>query len=437
MKILLTVFVFLFISAQSYSNFGGAGNQGNQGNGHFQAIGTSQVEILNENLLVELHQSYASVSVEYEMHNTGDAVDVKAGFPAFEQRTNMDIVNYEIRDNGNVIPFFYKRGEKDAKLTQTDPMEGNEISVYLSWLVSTVHFNKNEKRKIRISYLSKYLSGFSSISADEDLTSDKFSYLLSTGATWKGPIHRGKVTIRPVSVRAGQFTLTPDKRFKKSGNDLVWEFNDLEPSIQDDIIIDFHNSMTVAYGPYSNPIKSVKMCWLVVKPNGDKKTAYFDTQDYSIKSTSELKSTKYFYSAVNVMDLDENTVWAEGSEGSGIGESLTLTLTKPLDISQIGIIPGYHKSETLYFANNRVAALKIEINGESEINQDIPDEYNYNSARSPKAYFYIDISKYNKPVKTLKLTITKVYKGNKYDDTCITSILLRKTIKDPKFQGSR
>ena len=67
--------------------------------------------------------------------------------------------------------------------------------------------------------------------------------------------------------------------------------------------------------------------------------------------------------------------WAEGVEGDGIGENITLTVHRPLPLDAILIMPGYRaENATLWAKNNRVAELEITLNGEHTFAAAIPDE---------------------------------------------------------------
>jgi hypothetical protein len=83
-----------------------------------------------------------------------------------------------------------------------------------------------------------------------------FYYILETGADWWGPIGQGTVTIRlPFKVNEINTALNPDSRdifssdspkpagYTVSGNEVTWQFTDLEPTAEDNI------HLTVMYPP--------------------------------------------------------------------------------------------------------------------------------------------------------------------------------------------
>ena len=103
--------------------------------------------------------------------------------------------------------------------------------------------------------------------------------------------------------------------------------------------------------------------------------------------------------------------------------------TKPAHVDQIGIIPGYAKSKSLYVANNRIKELEVIVNGGRPITASLPDEYISFSLGSKKAYQLIDLGQYTGNAKTITLTVKQIYPGSKYNDTCISEVLLRTRLK--------
>ena len=59
MRFAFSIAVFVLITVSSvftYANWGGSGNMGSFGAGHLEAIGTKEVELLNEDLRIDLLQ---------------------------------------------------------------------------------------------------------------------------------------------------------------------------------------------------------------------------------------------------------------------------------------------------------------------------------------------------------------------------------------------
>jgi len=158
---------------------------------------------------------------------------------------------------------------------------------------------------------------------------------------------------------------------------------------------------------------------------------YFNFRTFQVEASSYLDNKKA-YQPENVADGDRTTAWVEGVAGDGIGESLTIILDEPRKVTEIGIVPGYTKSEKLWYANNRVAKVEIIVNGSFTITKAFIDKYNSLPPTSKEAYQLVSLEGFDEIVKSIRITLTKVYKGTKYEDTCISEILLRERLDDQK-----
>jgi hypothetical protein len=177
------------------------------------------------------------------------------------------------------------------------------------------------------------------------------------------------------------------------------------------------------------------------------------------------------YGAHNLFDMDGTTAWVEGVKGDGIGESVYVGMGDRLN-EIICIVNGYQKSGDLYFKNNRPKILRLSlfvgfmIPGEvTEIisvcrirqfgNENLitlkdtlgPQEFKLPFDRlkavefeeQSKQLFLDDFGKkFEEITKScsgcdtvpsvqyiLHLEIVDVYKGTKWDDTCISDIWFR------------
>ena len=145
-----------------------------------------------------------------------------------------------------------------------------------------------------------------------------------------------------------------------------------------------------------------------------------------IAASSSLKEGSKTYAPENVLSVyarstynDHNqrwsnkiTPWVEGKKGDGIGEYVEFDIPSGLPYVDIRILNGYVDplKPHLYKENNRIkkALIETDTEGKKEITfEDVPE-----------------FTQIALPYKTrhFKLTILEVYKGSKYQDTCITAI---------------
>jgi len=137
-----------------------------------------------------------------------------------------------------------------------------------------------------------------------------------------------------------------------------------------------------------------------------------------VEGSSALKGQNNIsYSPDNAHDFNLDTVWCEGTEGYGEGQYLEYTLPGNqvgLAITQIEVLNGYIKSDTLWKENGRVKSLKMYKNGEPTAILMLED------TKKMQVFDigYIPLGQETK----LKFEILDVYKGSKYEDTVITEL---------------
>lgn len=145
------------------------------------------------------------------------------------------------------------------------------------------------------------------------------------------------------------------------------------------------------------------------------KTSVFLNELDLYKSQSVIASSEHKdYKASNVDDRDYSTAWVEDKPDSGIGESVIVNFDGEVEISGLEILNGYGKSKELYYANNRVKKIRIELSDGTAYERNLLDG-NYEGPTS-----VLLPEKVN--TEYIKVTILDVYRGSEYDDTCISEI---------------
>ncbi len=149
----------------------------------------------------------------------------------------------------------------------------------------------------------------------------------------------------------------------------------------------------------------------------------------SISASSSLKEKQYgqdiAYAPINLFRAFEvgcrchpywwnnaHIPWVEGVKGYGINETISIEFNNP--VYGFSILNGYADVQNmkLFKENSRVKKLKVE---------DLTNKLEYTMNFEDKVYFnYLELSK---PSKSIKLTILDVYKGTKYQDTCISAMV--------------
>lgn len=140
----------------------------------------------------------------------------------------------------------------------------------------------------------------------------------------------------------------------------------------------------------------------------------FDERGSLYKDCSSFLSEKSIsYPVENLRKLVVDTPWVEGVSGDGIGEGFTIVLTPTGDMPPFLILINGYISYTkpyLYKQNGRVK--KIKVTGTKSGNSKI---LNVLDTPHPQT---VDIS-FLKQKEDIRVEIADVYKGSKYDDTCL------------------
>lgn len=427
-------------AASLYANWGGEAG-GSVATGTFRPVGTGQVEMLKENLVIRLYRDRAKVEVDYVLHNAGEAIDVKAGFPSLgvkiEDEPHREIEDYSILADGKRVPFTREAGDPAPfkplydKRFLDNVTNGEEIPdiILLDWLVSTVHFNTGETKRIQINYESLYAFSDGGLSEDSDYCDDRFAYLLSTASAWKGPIREGRVTIQAVTVNANKLIILPQGRFLRAAKDsFVWEFHDLKPSMADNIQVDLNNHFSTIFNYEDNRPEIADGSWY----SFEDPRYYFDSHKYTAQGASSGED----YSAANVRDYDRRTEWRTVHQ-PGLGESLKLTTKPRAHISQVGIVPGCGEDKQAWFTHSRIKELVVTVNGKYRVTATLPDEYISFRPDSWKGYELVNLPAYPGEATEIQLTIRSVYPGDRDQVTCISEILLRQQLRTrPNVHGA-
>ncbi len=126
--------------------------------------------------------------------------------------------------------------------------------------------------------------------------------------------------------------------------------------------------------------------------------------------SSYLKEKNKSYPVQNLDDFSVDTPWVEGVKGDGIGEGFTIVndSTYPYLLIMNGYIS--YRKPYLYKQNNRIKKIKvIGLKSGKTKKLDVLD------TPHPQT---VDISFITEP-EDIRIEIEDVYKGNKYDDTCL------------------
>jgi hypothetical protein len=447
MKKLLLGMVSLVVGTGALFANGGAWQTGVPGTGSASASNQNRhtdVTIEDETVRIDLHPEYAALEVHYRMHNTGSKVEQEFFFPverwgqnpdADTETKSADVSEYQITVDGKKLTSTNVSGPKE-EASETTPGQfwQQDVSTIKSWKKSVIPFERNQTREVTIRYHTGYAENDESVSDDSHISDATFAYSLSPAATWKGSIGKGKIEINILHPEPEDVSIEkPKERFRKiSDTHYEWEFENLKPSLADDIRIVAHSKYDKYPTGYSEEDFQRHASYVL------REHQYFlDHTDYEATASSTLAGQgKHNYDVVNIKGDPSREIqspWAEGVEGDGIGESITLNVKRPLPLYGILLRPGYYDYDNKdpWWKNNRVAALEITLNDEHSFTETIPDE------RFDEPYL-IRVRDYTKPVNKIKLVIKGVHRGTQFHDTCTSLVELRAALANkPEIKPAR
>ena len=318
---------------------------------------------------------------------------------------NADIRQYEITVDGKKLPSTNVSGPKEeANETKSGQLWEENVSTIKSWKKSIIPFERNQTREVAIRYNAQYAENDESVSDDSHISDATFAYSLSPAATWKGPIGKGKIEINILHPEPEDVSIEkPKERFRKiNDTHYEWTFENLKPTLADDIRIIAHSKYDSYPTGYSEEELNRHASY-VLRDN----QYFLDHTDYDATASSTLAPQgKRNYDVVNIKanpQREEQTPWAEGAEGDGLGESITLNVKRGLPLYGILIRPGYYEygREDAWWKNNRIAQLEVTLNDEHTFTESIPDERFENP-------YLIRVRDYAKPVNKIKFVIKGV-----------------------------
>jgi hypothetical protein len=135
---------------------------------------------------------------------------------------------------------------------------------------------------------------------------------------------------------------------------------------------------------------------------------------------------RFDYLPYHAIDQREDTIWAEGAAGNGVGEWLRIDFIHEINLSGMYIQNGYWRTEERLNQNCRVKRVKVSYsNGTSEefeLQDTAGIAYQNLIGSNGEHIIFSEI----KTTSYVQLTILEVYPGSRWEDVCISGILLHR-----------
>lgn len=411
------------------------------GTGNIEMIKKKNISLDQERVSVLIDGDYADVNVEYKFQNHGQADTVAYGFPIdlyykSEQVVNLpekSFTNLKLEDSTGFLKTFKYTPRNESEVSKLLDGTAKHEKRFREWFIAEILFKGQETKTVKVSYRVKsrlddwvYTKSFRPEFSDRT-----FTYLLKPSQNWgDGVVKRCRIAmdLRKFLKSGGIIKEIYPKGYVNEKGVLIWEYSNLDLARAEEIKLVYDNS-AAALTKYVSE-ERIPSKYIV-----------------SVRASSVLKTDEvniYNYEPKNLFDNDLNTAWCEGAKGHGEGQWVEFNFAGNVSVAAIGIINGYTKREALYYANNRIKKIKLDVEYQ-------PEEYQKHSGKSKtdieKETTVIDLkelqfNELNKNVQApfiswladyddsyrrvnkIRLTIMEVSPGTKYDDTCISEVYL-------------
>jgi|GEM_PF-1278901 len=127
------------------------------------------------------------------------------------------------------------------------------------------------------------------------------------------------------------------------------------------------------------------------------------------------------YNVTNLQSTDPSLAWCEGVKGQGIGERVNAKIiaSDSAHIKSLVIVNGYAKDQTTWQNNSRIKTLRLYVGGKHLSDLHLSDSIKPQIIQLPESIAVKGDNQLD-----LSFEIAEVYPGSKFEDACMTSILL-------------
>ncbi|MEM6299347.1 MAG: discoidin domain-containing protein [Bacteroidota bacterium] len=434
MKALLLSFVFGLSVAIVLANGGPIDGSYVQKSGNIVLIEEHQVRLLEEYLSIEIDGDYCNVSVRYLLKNEGESKAISYGFPVDfissdegSYYPDLEYVEkFTFQVDGKIVSHSTKQ-EDNLKSESILSCYGGADGISRKWYITKIPFEGQTTHVLEVKY--RILSNFCNYMGGVENYFSGFSYrtflydLKPAGFWGDGTITIGKFSIavkKPQRLSTDEIKIKGIEELTYANDTYTAQFDNYAVKEAKNLRIGWNQSASLLESEYREHLPRT-----IIK---------------SVRASSTLKGN---YQVENLFDGSPQTAWVEGAMGSGAGEWVEIEFKEGVFIAGMTILNGYTKNENVFTANGKVKRFTAEVvnvvNGQTHI-----QEYSleYHQVDSLRNYSFQDFSERGMyqtldvlfdagnpdmlspdelgSTTKIRFTITEVYAGSRYEDTCIS-----------------
>lgn len=225
-------------------------------------VGNCMIQMKSETVYAYIYQDSSRVECTFEMVNVGDSITKQIGFPDMNFHYNSllifgpsDETNFNVYVDNKLLTEDQIQVPAELESIYNDPkyapdLEGRvrfELAYEQSrkiergnfpWYVWYVHFEKNEKKTIKVEYTLPC-----GIERKGPNKICYFKYLLETGAGWYGSIEQARIELKLYDINmktVGRIQPEGYKIYPKR-KVIEWNLKNLEPTKDHNIYLRYYN----------------------------------------------------------------------------------------------------------------------------------------------------------------------------------------------------
>jgi hypothetical protein len=263
----------------------------------------TQIEMTAEVVTITLGSDDARVKAVFQLKNTGkEGEKLEVGFPTAvmpgSYTWSSEKVDVHTWGDATIRDF---KASVDGKEVKAEAKHANQTKEYFirGWLCWAMEFDAGQERTVEVSY--RFASRDDNYTASSPLRNRQATYILRSGAGWKGNIGSAKVILEFGDITGSHITKAAPEPTSKEKGSWTWQWKDWEPDT--DILLQ--------YRVYADAKEAVAKLADVVSKKPEDGDALLDLADNQL----ELKSWEDAAKTLEKLGALEDTKKAEWTRG--------------------------------------------------------------------------------------------------------------------------